>query len=69
MKKSIEELAAEYAAAADIITGRIAERREKLKFTLPASRRAAVIKSELRTLYSERLDALETARKLSRYYS
>ena len=69
MKKSIEELAAEYAAAAQIISERIAERREKLKFLLPASRNAAVIKSELRTLYAERRDAAETALKLSEYYS
>ncbi|MBR6702668.1 MAG: hypothetical protein IKI78_05955 [Clostridia bacterium] len=69
MEKSLEELAAEYTAAAGIVAERIAERRKKLKLLLPASRRAAVLKSELRMLYRERSDALEIARKLSNYYS
>ena len=69
MKRSLEELAAGYTAAAQIITGRIAERREKLKNLPPASRRASAIKGELRVLYAERSDALETALRLGNYYS
>ena len=69
MKKSLEELAAEYRAAAQIITGRIAARRQELKTLPPASRRASVIKSELQLLYVERRDTLATALHLAEYYA
>ena len=69
MKRSLEELAAGYTAAAHILTGRIAERRRKLETLSPASRKASAIKGELRILYAERRDALEIAQKLTDYYS
>jgi len=66
--KSLDELGAEYTAAADVVEQRIAARRARLKKLKKQSIEAGIIRSELHTLYRERRDALETAGELINYY-
>ena len=64
----ITSLAREYENSADILLTRIHARNEKLKTIHRCSKEAYQLKRELRVLYNERQEALETARHLKRCY-
>ncbi len=64
----ITSLAREYENSADILLTRIHARNEKLKTIHRCSKEAYQLKRELRVLYNERQEALETARHLRGYY-
>lgn len=57
----------EYIAAAEIVSARIHKRRQELNGIPHASKRAAILESELLTLYRERSDVLESVKNMEKY--
>ena len=68
MKRSLEEIGAEYLQCVEILTQRIAKHREKLKKQLSYSNRATILRAELNILYREREEARKIAEYLKNYY-
>lgn len=66
---TMTELAAEYDRTVIIISGRIRDRRERLKTAVPFTKEARRIEDELGVLYRERRDAMDVASILKNYYS
>lgn len=69
MKRNLETIGTEYLHCAEILSQRIAKRREELKKHPPFSHRASVLKIELNILYREREEAIRIAEYLKNYYS
>ncbi len=65
---TMKELAAEYDKTVLVVSGRIRERRERLKTAVPFTKEARRIEDELSVLYRERRDALDIAHILRNYY-
>lgn len=69
-QKTLAQLGVEYEQAARILTERIRAARKRLNLleNNRLGKEAYAIKSELKTLYGERREALETAAVLCSYY-